>query len=469
MKTIMTLSRFFFGTLLVLMTLFPFAGANSFLGGRSPAAEGDFVPGIVVPAIDCVPKDPPTPMVKIKVRVPACSEPGQTIEYRICVENCSPAEAHHVVVKNVLPANAKFLRADPMPVTPATPTKQGVELQWQLGTIGGGACREISLAVLPTNKEDVKNCFRVQFEHGQCVVTRQAASPAFPGMPGMPGHPGGPGTGLPGTGLPPIVTDPTKPPPKVVPVPEAVKPEDMPVLELSVNGPKKQYADLPSKYDITVTNKGKTKATDLQVSCLPAMKLKVVKSSAPGVVVDNEAVWNLGDLAPGTSKVVEVTLRAAEAGEFCFKVLAKAEPKLLKEVEYCTTFVGVSGMTVELSDRDDPVFFGHKTSYIVVIRTQGSAALTNVRLKAFVPDALKMEKANVLLEKQDPVKGGQWIEFKAMPKIDVGSHVRYEIFVEAILAGRTRFHAEVMADQLEIGRPVIVQELTTIVDDREQK
>ena len=47
-----------------------------------------------------------TPVVKIKVRVPACGKPGEPIEYRIRVDNCSPADAHHVVVKNALPPSS---------------------------------------------------------------------------------------------------------------------------------------------------------------------------------------------------------------------------------------------------------------------------------------------------------------------------------------------------------------------------
>src|SRR5262249_26842283 len=53
-------------------------------------------------------EDPPTPVVKIRVRVPACEVTGQELKYCICVENCSRANAHHVLVKNALPKNARF-------------------------------------------------------------------------------------------------------------------------------------------------------------------------------------------------------------------------------------------------------------------------------------------------------------------------------------------------------------------------
>src|SRR5262245_20168405 len=56
------------------------------------------------PALDW-PLDPPAPMVTLKVRVPVCAVPGKELEYRYFIENNSPADAHHVIVKNPLPAN----------------------------------------------------------------------------------------------------------------------------------------------------------------------------------------------------------------------------------------------------------------------------------------------------------------------------------------------------------------------------
>ena len=62
------------------------------------------------------PVDPPTPVVKIRVRVPATALANEEIEYRIGVENTSSAAAaHHVSVHNPLPANARFVRAEPEP------------------------------------------------------------------------------------------------------------------------------------------------------------------------------------------------------------------------------------------------------------------------------------------------------------------------------------------------------------------
>ncbi len=310
-------------------------------------------------------------------------------------------------------------------------------MQWNLGTVGGGAKREIVLWLQPTNKEEVKNCARVQFEHGQCVTTRQSMLPHGVMPPGV---------------RPPVVT---------------TVPDDG-VLELKVEGPAMQYANLPAEYRIWVTNTGKSKTTNTQIRALIPEKLKVTHVSKPGIDEKNLVEWRLGDLEPGAKRLVELTVRATDKGDHCIKVVADADGGLKTEKEICTKFGGVSAMSIEMHDREDPVFVNHKTSYPVVIRNQGSEPLTKVQLKVFVPDALKYERANAHAEPQALVKGGQWIEFPSLPPIPVGSEAKYEIFVVAVQAGVTVFHIEVVAEQLELGRPVIEQESTTIVDDREK-
>ena len=78
------------------------------------------------------------------------------------------------------------------------------------------------------------------------------------------------------------------------------------------------------------------------------------------------------------------------------------------------------------------VFVGHVMSYQVVIRNQASDPLTDVKLRAFVPDAMKMVRANAKWEPLERIKGGEWIEFMPLPEIAGGKEARYQIFVEAL-------------------------------------
>jgi hypothetical protein len=405
------------------------------------------------PTPDCLPKDPSPPVVKVKVRVPACNAPGFPIEYRLCVENCSTAEAHHVILKNPIPANAKFVRADPEPdrLTP--------ELQWQLGTIGGGACREVILVLQPTNTEDVKNCTRVQFEHGLCVTTRQAAYAPPLALPGTPGLPGVPGT------VPPAVMPPAVEPP-VTPPGTTPKPGTEVKLGVTVEGHKRQYVNLSSHYFITVANPGPSRATNVLVSCVLPAQMKLDRANNDARVVDGQVAWVLGDLEPGGRRTVELVARAQVEGLYCIRATARADRGAIARAEGCTQFIGVSALHVDLTDRNDPLVVGGRTSYSLLVRNQGSAPVTNLNVKAFIPAAFELidmkGPAKLQLGERNPQ--GQWIEMGPLGKLDAMSSQMYEILVEARRPGETRMRVEVSADQLERG-PVIEEESTTLFVD----
>ena len=311
----------------------------------------------------CPPVDPPVPVVKLKVRVAACAMAGQEIDYRILVENCSRAPAHHVLVRNPLPINARFVRATPPPAPPG----EDPDLVWVFGTLPPSACREICLVLIATDACDIKNCARVQFEHGQCVVTRIANAPPIIGEPPVPAEP------------------------KVVP--KSVEPKEPPKvsagptnLSVKITGPNRQYANLPAKYQITVTNTSDKVADNVVVSALLPEKSVMLELGEKGHMHFGVAAWLVGNLAPGGSKTVQLTYKVSEAGEFCLKATAKCrETGTSSETQLCTTFEGVSALYLETRDTTDPIDVGGQTSYRVTLTNQGTAPLTNVRLEARVP------------------------------------------------------------------------------------
>jgi len=186
------------------------------------------------------PCDPPVPIVRLRMRVPACAKPGEDLRYKIAVDNCSPAPAYHVVVRNPLPANCKFVRADP------EPEREGKDLVWKLGTLCGGCCREIILVLEPQDAEDVKNCARVQFEHGQCVTTHIAAAP------GTQPHTPRPGDEPPVRPVPDPKKDLPIPPPPPQPFPPPIQKKA--AMTLKLGGPKQKNVEQLTQYTITVTN-----------------------------------------------------------------------------------------------------------------------------------------------------------------------------------------------------------------------
>src|SRR5205823_11327206 len=183
------------------------------------------------------------------------------------------------------------------------------EVLWPLGTLPPGACKDICLVLAPTDEGDVKNCARVQFEHGQCVTTRIARAP--PGVYFPP----------PKEKEPPVVVPPKEKPKEP---PKVITPEDS-KLTLKITGPQRQYANLPAKYQVTVTNTADTAAANVLVSVLLPEKAVLVSAGDNGRHQFGVVAWLIGDLPAGGSKTVQLTYRVPMAGEFCLKATALPE------------------------------------------------------------------------------------------------------------------------------------------------
>jgi uncharacterized repeat protein (TIGR01451 family) len=418
------------------------------------------------------PLDPPTPAVSLKVRVPACVAPGMEITYKLCVENCTAAPAHHVIVKNEVPKGAKFVRSSPEPHATEP------ELQWRLGTLGPGCKKDIILILLPDGKDDLKNCARVQFEHGQCVTTRIAAS-APANIP------------VPVPVIPPVVKPPTtaeppigeKPPaeqklPKGPPPPVVGEPK----LELTVTAPKKQYANLPVKYQITLSNTGSGKAVRALISATLPANTKFVSASNGGTFLDNQVAWYVDDVVADGKKTVTLVYQAQAAGEFCVAVRALANKEgeadavpVTARARGCTDFQGVSAVTMNVTVMKNPVEVGDKTKYVTTITNPGSAAVTNLKVRAIIPHEMvvihaggKTTDPKLAEDKMkqptlgDKIETGQPLLFDLVPSLGPGANLQITVEVLAQKAGDVRFKMEMTADQLLAGGPVTEEESTTI-------
>jgi uncharacterized repeat protein (TIGR01451 family) len=469
--------------------------------GPPPQVAGPFPPPSPCPV------DPPTPAVALRVRVPACVGADQELVYRLCVENCSRAAAHHVLVRNPLPANARFVRAKP------EPSAVEPELLWQLGTLAPGACCEICLVLAPTGAGDVKNCARVQFEHGQCVCTRVT-------RPELTLHKTGPAQALlndtlnyeltvcntgaaPAAGV--VLTDTlpeglehaggknaltwelgTLAPGQKRHVPYQVvarrpgtwtnqaavvaagglRQEAVSVvsvgearLEFIKAGPAQRYLNRPATYLLTVTNPGTGPLAHVAIADPLPEKTSFVGATDDGKLVGNVVQWSVGTLPPGGQRTVQMTLRAREAGEVVNQATATADHGLRVEASARTRFEAVTGLTADIEVDPNPVEVGKQATYKIVIENQGDAAVTNLHVTATVPEQMQFQTGTgPTAAKQD----GQTVTFEVLPALPPHQKVEYDVIVKALKAGDVRFRVAVGADQLPAG-PVHREEGTTIV------
>jgi uncharacterized repeat protein (TIGR01451 family) len=430
------------------------------------------------------PVDPPLPMVSIKVRVPACAVPGEELTYRICVENRGGAAAHHVQVRNPLPANATFVRADPPPAS-SDPV-----LEWRLGTLDCHACKEITLVLKPTGSGDIQNCARVQFEHGECVLTKVGNQPApsapAAGQPRLQVRKTGPaqailyqpinfrlvvtnsgnaearnirltdrlpegmqesktdkreltwdvGTLGPGESRAydyqaitkksgrlcnrAVVTDGTQRDEV-----EACVEVGEAKLTIQKSGPEAVFFKTPAKYQITVTNAGLTPLTNIVVADLLPGDTKVVQMSEGGQLRAGQVEWLLGTLAPGSRRSIQLVLQATKAGKITNKATARADGVEEKAAEFTTDFESRGGLTFYIEPPENPVTVSTPTRYTITVVNQGAAAVEDVDLEAAIPEQMKIgqvrpEGAQIL---------GANVRFSRLAKLEGGQQASFTIEV----------------------------------------
>jgi uncharacterized repeat protein (TIGR01451 family) len=452
--------------------------------------------------------DPSIPVVSVRVQVPANTAADQQLVYQIRAENVSRAPAHHVLIRCPLPTNAKYVAARPEPI------QRDPEVQWRVGTMEPGVIRDFELTVRPTGSGDISTCARVQFEYGQCVVTRVT-------RPGIALRVNGPTEAVLFDSIPYTITvDNIGGTPIASGTLTATLPAGLehatgrtsltwdlgaidvgqsrtveyqavaksqgrlctkflasmtgglreeaencivitePKLNLTMVGPKLRYVNLNAAYGLTVSNIGTAPITNVVVrNPLPA-GMGFVSASGGGQLSGAEVQWALGTLPPGTRKTVDVVLRARNEGEIRNRATASADRGMTAQAEMVTKFEGVSALTTTLRDKDDPLEVGGETSYEIVVKNQGMKPAPNVLVVATVPPELAVVRA---LGPSDNKKVETQIIFDPVV-IQPGSEVKYQIFVKALKAGDVRFKVDVASDVLPAG-PVHDEESTFIYAD----
>lgn len=276
--------------------------------------------------------DPPTPVVRIQVRVPADSPPGDDIKYVITVQNASQAEAHHVQVRNPVPTNATPTKAEPKWDEKQPDPKQ---LVWSFGSLKPGATRSIELYLKPNpGVTELRNLAYVKFEHGEATTTKI----------------------------------------------------NRPGLKVAKVAPKQIIRDEPYTVRVTVENTGKVVAENVRVveDVSRAAEVEAVTAGAKRTKPDeNQWQWELGKLMPGQRKVIEYRVTPKGTSDSLTTSAVSAEKSVLEKAE-TRTQVLVPGLTATLTG-PPLVQPGQAANYEIEVRNTGTLPSTNVRVSGTIP------------------------------------------------------------------------------------
>ncbi|HVS39618.1 MAG TPA: hypothetical protein VMS17_28940 [Gemmataceae bacterium] len=235
---------------------------------------------------------------------------------------------------------------------------------------------------------------------------------------------------------------------------------DEPKLNVTIAGPEKRLLNRPAKYQITVTNQGRTPLAGVEVRADVPPGFQLTGASNNGRMEQNQVHWLLGDAPAGQQATLTVELTAAHEGDATVHVTARAGRGITGNAEAKTHFEGAAGLRVDIDKDQDPLTIGNIVTYTIHIHNRGSAAARNLQLTATMPPQMQPAAPN---DPNGPTQLGQKLTFPALAALEAGKETTYTIRLRAVQAGQVKVVVELQS--AELTPPLHEEETTTIVGD----
>jgi uncharacterized repeat protein (TIGR01451 family) len=323
--------------------------------------------------------DPPPPLVRIQVRVPADSAPGDDLKYVITVQNLSQAEAHQVTVRNPIPDGVLQMARSEPPHDAKLSTDKAIF--WSFGTLKPNEKKTIELWLKPKpDAKEVKNLAYVRFEHGEAVVTKI----------------------------------------------------NRPAVKVTKNAPKETVRGEAFTVRVLVENTGRVPAEKVRVveNADRTAEFEAVTAGAARTKQDeNQWEWQIGTLLPGQRKMIEYRITPRVAADAFTTTNVSADKGVLEKAD-ARTLVHTPGLTVKLSGPAGVVGAGEAARYELTVRNTGTIPSTNVQVAGTIPADCKPTMKT---------EGGQVFRDSIVwnvPKLDPGEAKSFRFGLKASTTGR---------------------------------
>jgi uncharacterized repeat protein (TIGR01451 family) len=233
-----------------------------------------------------------------------------------------------------------------------------------------------------------------------------------------------------------------------------------PALAIESTSPSEQYLGRTLSYDIVVKNTGDGIAEDAIVVASVPENVQFKSATSGGNFTHmspGKVTWNIGAMAPNTSKTFRMELSSDQPGEVSTTATANAKCAEAVSSSSSTKVAGIPGILLTAVDDPDPVEVGQNVTYTVTITNQGTAADTSIRVICMLEQGMEYVSSSGPTEAK--VDGYQ-ISFNAVSSLAPKDKAEWKIIVKAMAAGDMRFKATLTSDQLS-SRPVEKIEATT--------
>ena len=248
-------------------------------------------------------------------------------------------------------------------------------------------------------------------------------------------------------------------------------------LGVKIYGPGRAYVGQDVTWRLIVQNPGAIPLNNVQVKATLPQEMTFESASDGGRLVGKQIVWDVGSAPAGQEKQLTVTgtcgrlsdravLTASVGGDPVVtrdgvaRTVSLVKPLGADSVaESALEIIGVAALQMSVTDADDPVRVGRRTTYTIRVKNAGTSAAKNVEVSADVPAQMRPIRA---AGGGNPGKmDGQKISFPAVATIAAGAEISYVVEVEAVTPGQARFRAEAKSPAL--AQPIRTDEPTRVL------
>lgn len=212
-----------------------------------------------------------------------------------------------------------------------------------------------------------------------------------------------------------------------------------PVLQITCSSPGTRFLGRADSdrfsHRIRVTNSGDCAAQNAVVT-VSATDANIVEVSEGGTFSGANATFNLGTLAPGASRDLEVFVDPAAVGTLVTSSSVSADCAATVSAACETEIQGIPAVLLEVVDLTDPVLVGSETVYVITVTNQGSAMDRQITITAELEEGVEYVSATGAT---NGTANGRSITFAPLPTLAPRQQAEWRVTVRGTSPRDTRF------------------------------
>jgi uncharacterized repeat protein (TIGR01451 family) len=212
-----------------------------------------------------------------------------------------------------------------------------------------------------------------------------------------------------------------------------------------------QYLNRNVTFNMTLTNKGDWVAKDTMMEDVVPSGHDFVNVSGGGQysATEGKITWDLGEMQPGKTVDVSMTVTARQFGTMRNTVRATAYCAKPVSASAQVEIRGVPGVLLEVIDLDDPIELGTNATYDITVTNQGTTDANNVTIVATIqPEGEYVSSSAVTPNATTATVVGKKITFAPVPTLPPRAKVTWRVVVKAVKEGDTRFRLSMTTRRL---------------------